>query len=100
MIIIPGPFCCPGISDTSGGDEGTMLITADIEQNIIPPQVKRKSTVGAGDSTVAGIVLALPDGNDLENCRTLWGSLWYGSNNESRNRIVQKKKTLKDCSKF
>ncbi len=43
-----------------------MLITADIEQNIIPPQVKRKSTVGAGDSMVAGIVLALPDGNDLE----------------------------------
>jgi len=50
----------------SMGSEGAMLVTADIEQTIIPPQVKRKSTVGAGDSMVAGIVLALSNGYDLE----------------------------------
>ena len=43
----------------SMGENGAMLITKDEDHHIIPPKVERKSTVGAGDSMVAGLVLAL-----------------------------------------
>ncbi len=43
----------------SMGAAGAMLITKNETQQIIPPLVKRTSTVGAGDSMVAGIVLSL-----------------------------------------
>jgi len=41
------------------GEKGAILITKTEDHHIIPPDVKRKSTVGAGDSMVAGLVLAL-----------------------------------------
>jgi 6-phosphofructokinase 2 len=40
----------------SMGAAGAMLVTKDTSEIITPPSVKRKSTVGAGDSMVAGIV--------------------------------------------
>lgn len=43
----------------SMGVAGAMLITKNETQQIIPPLVKRNSTVGAGDSMLAGIVLSL-----------------------------------------
>ena len=43
----------------SMGAEGAMLVTKDLTISIKPPTVERKSTVGAGDSMVAGIVLSL-----------------------------------------
>ncbi len=43
----------------SMGPTGAMVVTKDFALQIIPPPVKRKSTVGAGDSMVAGIVLSL-----------------------------------------
>jgi 6-phosphofructokinase 2 len=43
----------------SMGEKGAMLITQNEDHHFIPPKVKRKSTVGAGDSMVAGLVLAL-----------------------------------------
>lgn len=43
----------------SMGSEGAMLVTGDQSIHIIPPPTERKSTVGAGDSMVAGIVLSL-----------------------------------------
>lgn len=43
----------------SMGERGAMLITADHSEMAIAPAVKRKSTVGAGDSMVAGIILGL-----------------------------------------
>jgi len=43
----------------SMGAGGAILITKDIQQQIVAPMVKRKSTVGAGDSMVAGVVLSL-----------------------------------------
>lgn len=49
----------------SMGAAGARLITKDIAKTITPPAVKRKSTVGAGDSMVAGIVLSLSRGMDL-----------------------------------
>lgn len=51
----------------SMGADGAMLVTESIVKKLSPPPVKRKSTVGAGDSMVAGIVLALANGIILEN---------------------------------
>lgn len=49
------------------GREGAMLVTKDAKYNAIPPEVERKSTVGAGDSMVAGIIYSLSKGMDLKN---------------------------------
>jgi 6-phosphofructokinase 2 len=43
----------------SMGENGAILVTNNEAHHISPPKVIRKSTVGAGDSMVAGIVLAL-----------------------------------------
>jgi len=51
----------------SMGSDGAMLVTREIVKKVSPPVVKRKSTVGAGDSMVAGIVLALLNGNIIED---------------------------------
>lgn len=42
-----------------------MLVTAEQELQIAAPAVKIRSKIGAGDSTVAGIVLALHRGKSL-----------------------------------
>jgi 6-phosphofructokinase 2 len=44
------------------GDKGAMLVTADQVEYVTPPAVKPKSTVGAGDSMVAGMVYTLAMG--------------------------------------
>ena len=49
----------------SMGAEGAMLITKDLTISVKPPNVDRKSTVGAGDSMVAGIVLSLSKNKSL-----------------------------------
>ena len=49
----------------SMGADGAMLVTEDLMVAIKPPKVERKSTVGAGDSMVAGIVLSLFQNNSL-----------------------------------
>lgn len=41
------------------GAAGAMLVTENEIHHIIPPPVKKNSTVGAGDSMLAGIVLSL-----------------------------------------
>jgi 6-phosphofructokinase 2 len=41
------------------GKEGAILVTKEECHKIVPPQITVKSTVGAGDSMVAGIVLAI-----------------------------------------
>jgi 6-phosphofructokinase 2 len=47
------------------GAGGAMLVTAEQVMHIPAPVVKRLSTVGAGDSMVAGIVLQLTQGADI-----------------------------------
>jgi 6-phosphofructokinase 2 len=47
----------------SQGESGAMLITKDEVFKSASPTVKRRSTVGAGDSMVAGMVLALSQGS-------------------------------------
>ena len=49
----------------SMGASGAMMITKDGVKKIIAPIVKRKGTVGAGDSMVAGIVLSLAKGEKI-----------------------------------
>ena len=49
----------------SMGPTGAMLVTRDLVQQIIPPAVKRRSTVGAGDSMVAGIVMYLAQNKSI-----------------------------------
>jgi len=50
----------------SMGAGGALLVTKDISQRFIAPLVKVKTTVGAGDSMVAGIVLYLSKGKDIK----------------------------------
>lgn len=47
------------------GAEGALLVTRDQVNYFKPPPVIIKSTVGAGDSMVAGIVLSLAEGRSL-----------------------------------
>ncbi|HEY6063156.1 MAG TPA: 1-phosphofructokinase family hexose kinase [Chitinophagaceae bacterium] len=49
----------------SMGAAGAMLVTNEMAKMITPPPVIRKSTVGAGDSMVAGIVFYLSQGKNL-----------------------------------
>jgi 6-phosphofructokinase 2 len=49
----------------SMGPQGACLVTCDLEDHIAAPDEKRRSTVGAGDSMVAGIVHALVHGQSL-----------------------------------
>ncbi|MGB5007367.1 MAG: hexose kinase [Ferruginibacter sp.] len=49
----------------SMGAAGAMLVTKNIHAIIKPPPAERKSTVGAGDSMVGGIVFYLSEGKNL-----------------------------------
>lgn len=49
----------------SMGERGAMLVTADHAERFTAPLVKRKSTLGAGDSMVAGIITGLMKGYSL-----------------------------------
>lgn len=61
-----------GIIVVSLGAAGAVLITSTETYKATPPKVDQKSTVGAGDSMVAGIVYSLGRGMSLEQ------SLRYG----------------------
>jgi 6-phosphofructokinase 2 len=52
---------------TSLGSGGAALTTADQHQHIRAPTVIIRSKVGAGDSTVAGIVVALSRGAMIQD---------------------------------
>lgn len=49
----------------SMGASGAMLVTKKRNEMIAPPPAIKKSTVGAGDSMVAGIIFCLSRGKDL-----------------------------------
>ena len=50
----------------SMGPLGAMLISKDETYHVVAPLVKKQTTVGAGDSMVAGIVLSLAEGKNLK----------------------------------
>lgn len=52
---------------TSLGSGGAMLVTEDRSLSVRAPTVKIRSRVGAGDSTIAGVVVALTRGEALED---------------------------------
>ncbi len=54
------------------GKDGAMLVTKNESHTVKPPKVDVKSTVGAGDSMVAGLIYSLSKNNNLKN------SLMYG----------------------
>lgn len=49
----------------SMGAAGAMVVTETIAEQLVPPSVERKSTVGAGDSMVAGITYYLSQDKSL-----------------------------------
>jgi 6-phosphofructokinase 2 len=48
------------------GPGGAMLVTKDLADHVPAPTVRKRSTVGAGDSMVAGMVLSLGLGKGLQ----------------------------------
>jgi len=54
------------------GPQGAVLVTKDICEHIPAPPVQKKSTVGAGDSMVGGMVWALAEKKDLSEMLR-WG---------------------------
>ncbi|MBA4848830.1 1-phosphofructokinase family hexose kinase [Emticicia sp. BO119] len=54
------------------GPQGAVLVTKDICEHIPAPPVQKKSTVGAGDSMVGGMVWALSEGKDYHEMLR-WG---------------------------
>jgi 6-phosphofructokinase 2 len=45
------------------GPSGALMVTKDTVEHIVPPPVKKMSTIGAGDSMVAGMVWKLDNGS-------------------------------------
>jgi 6-phosphofructokinase 2 len=54
------------------GPQGAVLVSKDICEHIPAPSVQKKSTVGAGDSMVGGMVWALSQGKSLQEMLR-WG---------------------------
>jgi 6-phosphofructokinase 2 len=52
----------------SMGPGGAMLVTKDSCEHIPAPEVKKQTTVGAGDSMVGGITFMLAQGKPLHTC--------------------------------
>jgi 6-phosphofructokinase 2 len=48
------------------GKDGALLVTKNESHKVVPPKVVTKSTVGAGDSMVAGLVFSLYKGRNLK----------------------------------
>ncbi|WP_290839220.1 PfkB family carbohydrate kinase [Flavobacterium sp.] len=54
------------------GPQGAILVSKDEAFHVPAPHVKKKSTVGAGDSMVGGMVWALSQGKPLKEVMQ-WG---------------------------
>jgi 6-phosphofructokinase 2 len=54
------------------GARGAMVVTKDTIEYVVPPTVKQNSTVGAGDSMVAGLILSLSREDTLQDT-VKWG---------------------------
>ena len=52
----------------SMGAKGILLVSQGQEYMAVPPAVKVESTIGAGDSAVAGFITGLVQGKDLKEC--------------------------------
>lgn len=50
------------------GEKGALLVTADATVTAVPPAIEALSTIGAGDSTIAGFIAAYSEGKDAAEC--------------------------------
>ncbi len=55
----------------SMAEDGIALVTRDTAEHVRPPKVQMVSAVGAGDSTVAGLVVGLARGHSLRDAARL-----------------------------
>ncbi len=59
------------------GEKGAMLVTKNQAYMCIPPKIKAKSTIGAGDSSIAGFISAIIDNKSVEEALKI--SVAYGT---------------------
>jgi 1-phosphofructokinase len=71
----------------SMGDRGAIFVTADVAVHAVPPRVPIKSTVGAGDAMVAGIVHARLQNLGIEECARLATAFSLGALGEIGPRL-------------
>ena len=71
----------------SMGGRGAIFVTADAAVHAAPPRVPIKSTVGAGDAMVAGIVHAKLQNLDIEQCARLATAFSLGALGEIGPRL-------------
>ena len=77
------------------GANGAMLITKEESHTIKPPKVKVKSTIGAGDSMVAGIVFGLSNNLSLKECLQYGIACGTATTMNSGSALCKKKDVLK-----
>lgn len=72
-------LCEGGIENVmiSLGEKGAVLVTADAAVGATPPAINALSTIGAGDSTIAGFIAAFGEGKDA--AERLRVAVSYGS---------------------
>ncbi len=63
-------LCADGIENVmiSLGEKGAMLVRHEAAFAAVPPAVNALSTIGAGDSTIAGFIAAYCEGKDAAEC--------------------------------
>ena len=66
-------LCSGGIENVmvTLGEKGAMLVTEDVTVVAVPPSVNVLSTIGAGDSAIAGFIAAYAEGKDAAECLKL-----------------------------
>lgn len=63
-------LCSEGIDNVmiSLGEKGALLVTESVAVTAVPPTINALSTIGAGDSTIAGFIAAYSEGKDAAEC--------------------------------
>ena len=63
-------LCSGGIENVmiSLGKQGALLVTESVTATASPPKINALSTIGAGDSTIAGFIAAYSTGADAAEC--------------------------------
>lgn len=74
----------------SMGAEGALFVNQDTAIHAQPPAVEVKSTVGAGDAMVAGIVAGLVQGKSLKDCARLGTAFSLGALSQIGPRLPPK----------
>lgn len=72
-------LCCAGIENVmiSLGEQGALLVSTEGSYVAVPPRINALSTIGAGDSTIAGFIAAYSAGADPSEC--LRTAISYGT---------------------